>query len=183
MVVRFFMLQTNYRSTLDFSSRALSAAEKGFNKLMTAKKILNETTYVMSDIDQHDEDLISKLCDKCYSCMNDDFNTSNTIATLFDIVNKINLLSQNNNFGNLSEETFDKLKYTFNSFIEDVLGMKGETINSSKNTDKLIKLILEIRTKAKSNKDYKTSDIIRNELMKLNIEIKDSKNETTYKIK
>jgi len=183
MVLRFFMLQTNYRSNLDFSSRALSAAEKGFNKLMYAKNILNKTTYIANNLDQNDEDLILKLCNKCYSCMNDDFNTSNTIATLFDIVSKINLLSQNANFGNLSEETFNKLKYTFNSFVEDVLGIEDETINTNKNTDKLIKLILEIRTNAKNNNDYKTADKIRDELMKLNIEIKDNKNETTYNIK
>ena len=183
MVVRFFMLQAHYRSVLDFSSDALNAAEKGFNKLMEAKRILNQTKHIKSAQNEDLEKAIKSLCLDCYKHMNDDFNTPKTIATLFEIVTLINSKLSAASFGMISEDLFKELKATVNGFIEDVLGIKDQKKENESLSEGLIDILLKMRNEAKKNKNYALSDQIRDQLIALGIVIKDSKEKTTYTIK
>ena len=178
-VVRFFMMQAHYRSTLDFSSEALSAAEKGFAKLITG---LSELEAIEPKESTSLE--IDKLISSFYKAMNDDFNTPILIAQLFDAVKAINLLK-------LGSETINKpdkerLLSEMNSFTFDILGLKKEELQVTDNNDQLVtglvESLIKMRQKAKENNDYATADEIRNNLIELNIELKDSKEGSTWNI-
>ncbi|MBI4930918.1 MAG: cysteine--tRNA ligase [Bacteroidetes bacterium] len=175
MTVRFFMLQTHYRSTLDFSNEALQASEKGFDKLMNAIKTLD--TLKPSDKSTSD---IKALQTKCYEAMNDDFNSPILIANLFEGVRIIN--SVNDGKEEISKSDLELLKKIFNEFVFDVMGLQQE--QSSTNNDELTKnlmgLIVEIRNEAKAKKDFQTSDKLRDGLAKSKIIIKDTKYGTTW---
>ena len=175
MTVRFFMLQTHYRSTLDFSNEALQASEKGFERLMNAVKTLEK----LKPSEKSSSD-IKSLNAKCHAAMNDDFNSPVLIANLFEGARIIN--SVNDGKETISKSDLELLKKTFFDFVFDVLGLRVE--QSSFNNDELIKnlmnLIIEIRNEAKSKKDFPTSDKIRNELAKNKISIKDTKYGTTW---
>lgn len=177
MAVRFFMLQTHYRSTLDFSNQALQASEKGFERLMDSYSTLQ--TLQPSTASGED---IKGLQAKCYEAMNDDFNTSVLIAHLFEAVRIIN--SANDKKTNLSQEEIDLLKKIYQDFVFDVLGLKQEESNNRLDTalSKVMELVLDMRTKAKTGKDFKLSDEIRDKLISAGIQIKDTKEGTTWKI-
>ena len=183
MVVRFFMLQAHYRSVLDFSSDALSASEKGFNKLMDAHSLLQNLSYTNTTFDEQLDRKINELINACYTHMNDDFNTPLTIATLFELVSIVNTLNSSKTIGTLSEKTFKKLQNNFHGFVSDVLGLEGKS-NEQKDdkSEKLVELVLAMRAEAKSNKDYMLSDKIRDDLSKIGVVIKDGKDGTTYTI-
>ncbi len=174
MTIRFFILQAHYRSTLDFSNEALQAAEKGLKRLMQAMdtlKKLKPSTNSTSDI--------SQLSNKCYEAMNDDFNSPIVIANLFDAVRIINAI--NDGKETISADDLQKLKDIYNTFITDILGLKGETENNQMEVmDGLMNMIFSFRQQAKSNKDFATSDKIRDELSKLGIAVKDSKEGSTW---
>ena len=175
MTIRFFLLQANYRSTVDFSNEALQAAEKGLKRLMTAIDTLeNLTVSEKSTID------VEKLVSDCEESMNDDFNTPITIAHLFDGVKMIN--SINDNKDSINKKDLDKLKQHYHTFTFDILGLKKENTGSHENEilDDVMQVILTIRNQSKINKDWTTADLIRNELKKLNISIKDNKESTTW---
>jgi len=177
MSVRFFMLQTHYRSTLDFSNEALQASEKGFERLMNAVTTLEKLkTSEKSSAD------IKALHAKCYTAMNDDFNSPILLAHLFDGVKTINSIHAGTE--TISKEDLDLLKKTFHDFVFDVLGLKEEkpASNNDELANNLMSLILEIRNEAKAKKDFSTSDKIRDGLAKTNISIKDSKEGTTWEI-
>lgn len=180
MVVRFFMQQAHYRSTLDFSSEALGAAEKGYNKMMVALNVLNEVVYKESTLNDKEDKEIESLCKACYTQMNDDFNAPKTIAVLFELVSKINTLSTSNSFGTISKNTFELLKETFNGFITDVFGLLPLMENNGEVLDGTIKLLIEMRVEAKTNKNYALSDKIRDDLKSLGVQLKDNKEGTTY---
>lgn len=170
MVVRFFMMQTHYASTLDFSNDALQASEKGFNRLMesynTLYKITPEKT---SSFD------IKKIQEDCYAAMNDDFNTPVLISHLFECARIINLV--NDKKETLTEPDIDLLKKIYQNFIEGIMGITREE-QSGKSAEALngvMNLVLNLRKKAKDNKDYATSDEIRNKLQDAGIQIKDGK--------
>jgi cysteinyl-tRNA synthetase len=177
MAVRFFMLQTHYRSTLDFSNEALQASEKGFERLMDSYTTLQ--TLTASSVSTEN---IKAIQDKCYEAMNDDFNTSVLIAHLFDAARIIN--STNDKKSNLSEADIDLLKKMFNDFLFDILGLKQEENNSRVDgaLEKVMELVLEIRSKAKTGKDFKLSDDIRDKLIGAGIQVKDTKEGSTWKI-
>ena len=183
MVVRFFMLQAHYRSVLDFSSDALSASEKGFNKLMDAHSLLQNLSYTKTTFDEQLDCKVDELINACYTHMNDDFNTPLTIATLFELVSIVNTLNSSKTVGILSEKTFKKLQNNFHGFVSDVLGLEGKS-NEQKDdkSEKLVELVLAMRAEAKSNKDYTLSDKIRDDLSKIGVVIKDGKDGTTYTI-
>ena len=183
MVVRFFMLQAHYRSVLDFSSDALSASEKGFNKLMDAHSLLQNLSYTKTTFDEQLDRKIDELIYACYTHMNDDFNTPLTIATLFELVSIVNTLNSSKTVGTLSEKTFKKLQNNFHGFVSDVLGLEGKS-NEQKDdkSEKLVELVLAMRAEAKSNKDYTLSDKIRDDLSKIGVVIKDGKDGTTFTI-
>tara|TARA_B100000927_G_scaffold65969_1_gene52024 strand:- start:773 stop:2239 length:1467 start_codon:yes stop_codon:yes gene_type:complete len=174
MTIRFFILQAHYRSTVDFSNDALKAAEKGFTKLMNANKNLDKlTTSENSTVD------VDKLESDCYSAMNDDFNTPILIARLFEGVRIINLLKDQKE--HVSDKDLNKLKSVFNNFIINILGLHDDMKNDNNLTTDVMTLILKLRNMAKNNKDYDTSDLIRDELENLNIKIKDGREGTSWK--
>lgn len=177
MTIRFFMLQSHYGSTLDFSNDALNASEKGFEKLSKAYETLQSLTPSKENTVD-----IASLQQKCYDAMNDDFNTPILIAHLFDGVKMIN--SINNGKANIDEENLNKLKSIFNGFLFDVLGLKIEQNNTTSNdiSNELMDVILEIRKEAKKTKNYALADHIRDNLSALNITIKDSKEKSTWEI-
>lgn len=179
MVVRFFMLQSHYGSTLDFSNQALQASEKGFEKLSKAY----ETLQNLQSADTSSVDVVS-LKDKCYQAMNDDFNTPILIANLFDGVKMIN--SINDGKETISPQDLTVLQKLFKDMIFDVLGLQFESDaqeNNSELTDDLMEVILNLRAEAKATKNYSMADQIRDKLAALNIQVKDSKEGATWEIK
>lgn len=170
MTIRFFILQAHYRSTLDFSNEALHAAEKGLQRLLNAIATLNKIVpKETSAID------VKQLRQKCNESLNDDLNSPILIAHLFDAVKSINSIAAGTE--TISKNDLDELKYIFNDFVFNILGLQTDN-NSTINNDLLgnvINMLLNLRMEAKAKKDFATSDNIRNELTKLGIEIKDKK--------
>ncbi len=176
MTIRFFILQAHYRSTIDFSNPALQAAEKGFKKLMTGMNTLNNIT--ASEKSNFD---IKEIKEKCYRAMNDDFNTPILIANLFEgikIINQINSKDLTISSGDLID-----MQILFKTFIYDILGFTDEEEMSEELSDELMNLILMLRDKAKKNKDWESADIIREELNKLNINVKDNREGSSWEKK
>ena len=184
MIVRFLMLQSHYRSKIDFSNEALEAAEKGYRKLMNALGLLDELTASSDAGDGTLDDEIIKQCELCYERMSDDFNTAQVLAALFELVNKINAI-YNNQIGDdtVSESALDTLRQTFKAFVTDLLGLVAEEDSGGGKTEELIQLLIDIRANARSNKDFKTSDKIRDDLNEMGIILKDDKSgKTTFEI-
>jgi len=177
MTVRFFILQAHYRSTVDFSSAALEASEKGLSRLMEGYARLQKLTPSAASSVQ-----TAGLRAKCEEAMCDDLNTPIVISHLFDALKAINLIHDGKE--TISAADMEELKAVFKTFIEDILGLKSETEASSGNESykKAIDLLLNIRLDAKRNKDWATSDKIRNELTALGFEIKDTKDGFEWKI-
>ncbi len=177
MAVKFFMLQTHYRSPLDFSNEALQASEKGFLRLMEGYSTLN---YLKADTLSNEN--IIELQLKCYAAMNDDFNTSVLIAHLFDALKIIN--SANDKNTKLTQDDIDLLKTIYQDFVFDVLGLKNEKTDSktSEALSKVMELIIDIRAKVKADKNFELSDNIRDKLIDAGIQIKDTKEGTAWKI-
>lgn len=177
MVVRFFILQAHYRSTLDLSDSALQAAEKGYQKLMAAANTLQKIKTSETSSFKVDE-LIAKF----FAAMNDDFNTPILIAHLFDGVKLIN--SINDGKESINAEDLETLQKHFQTFIFDVLGLKNEEQNTRNDEllDGVMATLIELRLQAKNNKDWASADLIRNELSKLNIVLKDTKEGTDWDV-
>mgnify|MGYP004533995433 FL=1 len=174
MTIRFFVLQAHYRSTLDFSNEALSAAEKGMKKLFEAQKNIDALpTSDKSSVD------FSALFDKCVEAMCDDFNTPMVIAHLFEITRLINLVADKKEI--VTEADKQALKKNFAIVFNDILGMKNEQADNSMHiVDSLMQVILSLRKEARANKDWAKSDMIRDELAKAGIVIKDGKDGASW---
>ena len=175
-VVRFFNLQANYRSILDFSGEALEASEKGHTKLMEAVNFLDKiesgkiSTFNVQDWE-----------DSCYDAMNDDFNTPILIANLFEAVKVINHIKEQN--ASLTVPDLLAFKKALNGFVFDVLGLTNE--HSQDNSEKIngvVELLIKLRKEARENKDWALSDQIRDELIVLGIQLKDGKEGTTFSV-
>ena len=177
-VVKFFMYQAQYRSILDFSKEALEASEKGFNRLMDAyRSIGGVKTSESSSID------ITRWRQSCYDAMNDDFNSPILIAQLFEAAKFINSLLDNNE--TITEKDLQLLQQTMQDFIFDVLGLVDIAQSNNQDGNKLneaIQLLIELRNQARANKDFATSDRIRDELQKAGIQLKDGKEGTTFSL-
>ena len=174
MTIRFFILQAHYRSTIDFSNEALQASDKGMNKLMTAIDTLegittsNESSLNVEDYKQ-----------KFYDAINDDFNSPILIAHMFDVVKQINSIAGGN--GSLNEASKNDLMKLMNDFCFDILGLKKiESETEDGLSDEIMEVVLDLRKQAKENKDWNTADFIRDELAKLNITVKDSKDGASW---
>jgi len=171
MTIRFFMLQAQYRSTLDFSNEALQAADKGLARLMAANRQLDRikpsaTSSVRVDL----------LKEKVYEALNDDLNSPVAIAVLFDWVRQINLLAEGKE--TINDSDLHELKSFFRTVIFDILGLVDEHTSGSKHaelTAKLVEMLLSMRMEAKQRKDFATSDRIRDELAKLGVIVRDRK--------
>lgn len=177
MTIRFFILQAHYRSTLDFSNDALRAAEKGLKKLLNTATLLNK---LVPSGEKSTSD-ISAISRQCYDAMNDDFNTPIVIANLFEGSRIIN--SVNDKKEVISAEDLKIIQSVFNDFMFNILGLKQENSeNDDSIVDGLMQTILELRKNAKANKDYATSDRIRDDLAKIKITIKDTKEGATWSV-
>ncbi|MBM1106265.1 cysteine--tRNA ligase [Aurantibacter crassamenti] len=176
-VVRFFMMQAHYTSILDLSNDALLASEKGYFKLMDAVDAIdNLPTGKTSDFD------VQAWQQKCYDAMNDDFNTPILIAQLFDAVKHINSIKEGRESISLDDKKL--LQKTMLAFVFDVIGLESNQ-DTNANSDKLsgvVELLIELRDEARANKDFATSDKIRDQLIELGIQLKDSKEGTSFSI-
>ncbi len=188
MTIRFFILMAHYRSTLDFSNEALQAAEKGLKKLMSAWGTLKDLQSAVgsrqqdpasgirhpaSDITDHGS-RITNLTASCYAAMNDDFNSPMVIANLFEAVRIINAVKEGKE--TLTNEELTQLQGLFNTFVTDILALEDESSeDQSESVEGLMKLIIQLRQDARSRKDWSGSDRIRDELGKLGIVVKDTK--------
>jgi cysteinyl-tRNA synthetase len=170
MTIRFFILQAHYRSTIDFSNEALQAAEKGFLKLMKTIESLNKLK--VSDLSSVD---VVRLKEKCYEALNDDLNSPVLLSHLFEGVRIVNSVID----GSESIDTpgLESLKELFHTFVFEILGLKDEKTgkDDKKLTNELMKIIIDLRQAAKNNKDWPTSDKIRNELKNAGVLLKDLK--------
>ncbi|TKC61032.1 cysteine--tRNA ligase [Pedobacter hiemivivus] len=172
MTVKFFMLQAHYRSTLDFSNEALDASEKGFRRLMNAVNLL-EKLIPSADSDFEIEPLVLA----CVKAMNDDFNSPVVIAELFEASRIINIVFDGK--GKISAPELEKLKKLMNDFVFDIFGLKDEE-TSNVELNSVLDMLIDLRKAAKENKDYATSDKIRVGLQSMGIQLKDSKDGTTW---
>ena len=175
-VVRFFNLQANYRSILDFSGEALEASEKGHSKLMEAVNYLDKIEASKTSTFN-----VQEWTKSCYDAMNDDFNTPILIANLFEAVKTINHIKEQN--ASLTIEDLEEFKTVLNGFVFDVLGLMDES--SQDNSDKVngvVALLIKLRKEARENKDWALSDQIRDELIVLGIQLKDGKEGTTFSV-
>ena len=176
MTICFFILQAHYRSTVDFSNEALVAAEKGYARLMQAYKTLGRLQpSKSSSVD------ISGYRQLCYDAMNDDLNTPIVISHLFDMAKVINTV--NDKKATLTQADIDELKGVMDTFVFEVMGLRDESAtDNSALLDGLMKMILDVRATAKANKDWATSDHIRDELASLGVTVKDGKDGATWEI-
>ena len=184
MTTRFFMLQANYRSTLDFSNGALKAAEKGYKRLMKALSSLNALDYTEGkEIDEELNKEIIRLCDQVYLELSDDFNTPKAIAVLFELVNKINAFQDGHiDTSTLDKESFERLKSVFNSMVVDVLGLIDETDGESNKLQEVMQILMDMREEARANKDWALSDKIRDDLKEKGIILNDGKGVSSFTI-
>jgi len=177
-VVRFFMLQAHYRNMLDLSEDALLAAEKGYKKLIEAIKLVDKLP--VSNTSSFD---VGAWIESLYDAMNDDFNTPMLIANLFEAVKNINLV--NDKKANITQADKEKLSKAINSFSFEVLGLHKleNDANGSQSFDKVIQILIDIRNKVRAEKNWTLTDQIRDELAKFGIQLKDTKDGTTYRFK
>jgi len=174
-VIRFFMMQAHYRSTLDFTSEALNAAEKGYHRLQEAVKLL-------PNLPESSESSFSveEWSAACHNAMNDDFNAPMLIAQLFEAAKQINSI----NDGKATISAADKPVFTetLRQFMEDVLGLQTEASSDNGVADKVMEVMLQLRVEARENKDWATSDKIRDRLAEAGIIVKDGKEGATWSV-
>ncbi len=178
MVIRFFILQTHYRSTLDFSNEALLASEKGLKRLWEAYEKLRVMNYVpgKETLDTELETRCSKLITEFDEFMNDDFSTAKVLANMFELAPVINSMKDKIiPVSALSKDTFELLQSEMKIWLEDILGLKTVSEADNEKLQGVMQLLIDIRREAKTKKDFVTSDKIRNQLARLGITLKDEK--------
>ncbi len=181
MTIRFFILQAHYRGTVDFSNEALKASEKALGRMLEGYRRLQELTPSEgSTID------VSNIRRKCYEAMDDDMNTPIVIANLFDALRLVNQVKDDH--AKATQADIDELKAVFDIFLVDILGVRTEMAGSGDNGEVLrpfeqaMNLLLEMRAKAKANKDWATSDLIRDRLAAIGFTVKDTKDGAEWKL-
>ena len=176
MTIRFFILQSHYRSTLDFGNDALQASEKAFKRLWEAYQNLQKI--VLGNWEKTDVELdekVNKLLAEFQEFMNDDFSTAKVLANMFEIVPIINAIKNKQLDANvISSNTIALMQQQFKIYIEDVFGLQSET-NNNEQLDGILQLLINIRNQAKAKKDFVTSDTIRKELAAMGVQLKDEK--------
>jgi len=177
MTVRFFMLQSHYSSTLDFSNEALHAAEKGFKRLVNALTIVKRLEHAGSGtVNQEITDILNRLSEECFENMGDDFNTAKTLAVLFEMSSRINdFKSGNTSLKEVDAESFNYFKHTYISFMEEVLGLQEEEEHNTELLSGVINVLIELRKKARQDKNFALSDKIRDDLKALGVQLMDGK--------
>jgi cysteinyl-tRNA synthetase len=199
MTVRFFVLQTHYRSTLDFSNEALQAAEKGLKRLMEAYEWLKQLSIddrrQMTDDSSENagssspsslihhpssnpelDERVVRLLNEFDDFINDDFNTAKVLANMFELVPVINSIKDKQiNADALSGETMLLLQSKMKTYVEDILGLKIETAAEEDKLKGVMQVLISLRKEARAKKDWATSDKIRNQLAEVGIQLKDEK--------
>ena len=179
MTVRFFILQTHYRSTLDFSNDALVAAEKGLRRLMEAYTWLQQLSIegIETAANAGDTDAkVLRLLNEFEDFMNDDFSTAKVLANMFELVPLINSLKDKSiSFSSLTSDTLLQLQQRMKLYVEDILGLKNETEGQTDKLKDVMQVLITIRKEARARKDWATSDKIRNQLAEAGIQLKDEK--------
>ena len=180
MTVRFFMLMSHYASTLDFSNAALQAAEKGFRRLMASFALLEKLPIAgTGTVDKTKSDELRKSIDDALTNMSDDFNTSKTLASLFEVSTKINAFYQQpSEIAVIDKDTWEYVQTHFKGIITDVLGLVQEAEATGGNNELLdgtLKVLIELRKHAKFSKNYSLSDKIRDDLKSVGVQLKDEK--------
>ena len=182
MTIRFFILQTHYSSTLDFSNDALVASEKGLKRLWEAYEKLQAMRYEpqAGSPDAELEASSKKLVEEFDEFMNDDFSTAKVLANMFELVPVINSMKDKTiPVTALSKQTFELLQSKFRIYLEDILGLKNVSEADNIKLQGVMQLLIDIRKEAKDKKDFGTSDKIRNQLTQLGINLKDEKDGNT----
>lgn len=187
MVVKFFMLQSHYRSTLDLTDEALTAAEKGYRRLMEAHEALQDMTYTGNDQAGPLDREVMEGIDRVHAEMNDDFNTPRALAALFELVTLINSLKGGQrDMTGLTQATFTHLQDTFVDYLTSIFALQeaGESAGSNQADllDGIMEMVIELRAQARANKDWGTADKIRDTLQELNVVLKDGKEGTTWTV-
>jgi len=183
MTIRFFILSAHYRGTVDFSNDALKASEKGLEKLMNGIAGLERITPAdKSDAQTHST--VASLRQKCYDAMNDDLATPQVLSHLFEACATVNRLTDHK--AEISADDLNELAGTMKLFAFDLLGLRDDHASASDAREeafgKVVDMVLELRAKAKSSKDWATSDKIRDELAAAGFEVKDTKDGATWKL-
>ncbi|MEM7102152.1 MAG: cysteine--tRNA ligase [Bacteroidota bacterium] len=185
MVIRFFMLQTHYRSTLNLTNDALLAADKGYARLMEGNRTLQAMIHDGNESLTDENQQINSLLDQANADMNDDFNTPKALSRLFVLVNKINSIANGKiPISVIASTTLERMKKVFNDFIFEIFGLQDETQFAANGDDvtldKLMELIIDIRQESRAKKDWGTADKIRDVLNDAKIQLKDGKDGTTW---
>ncbi len=179
MTVRFFILQTHYRSTLDFSNEALQAAEKGLKRIWEAFSYFRKIDFSQYNHDAVDKDLdarVGEILNGLESDMNDDLNTAKVMAGLFELVPIINSIKDGKiQATSLSSTSLQLMQVKFNVYLIDIFGLTDESKRDDDKLSAALQLIGEIRRDARSRKDFATSDKIRDQLLAAGIQLKDEK--------
>ena len=183
MTIRFFILSAHYRGTVDFSNDALKASEKGLERLMNGLADL-ERIQPAAECDEQTKKTVKALRSKCYDAMNDDFATPQVISYLFEACGVINKLIDHK--ASICGECLDELKSVMRLFACDLLGLREEHGNSTDAREeaygKVVDMVLDLRAKARADKDWATCDRIRDELKEAGFEVKDTKDGVTWKL-
>ena len=183
MTIRFFILSAHYRGTVDFSNEALQAAQKGYERLMNAIEDLKRIQTAAAS-DENTKRFVSALRQKCYDAMNDDLMTPAVISNLFEACHIVNLLIDHK--VQISEEDLKELSETMRLFAFDILGLVNErgANNDAREAayGKVVDMVLDLRAKAKANKDWAVSDQIRDALAEAGFQVKDTKDGVTWKL-
>ena len=181
MTIRFFILQAHYRSTVDFGNEALQASEKGLSRLMEG--LANLGRIEPSAQGTVGTDFAEKLEKDCYAAMDDDLNSPIVISHLFDACRTINSIVDHK--ATITPEGLEQLTRVFRTFVLDILGLKEEAGSGTAREEAfgaVVDMLLEQRAKAKANKDWATSDFIRDRLAALGFEVKDTKDGFSWKL-
>ncbi len=183
MTIRFFILSAHYRGTVDFSNEALQAAQKGYERLMNAIEDLKRIQTAATS-DENANKFVAALRQKCYDAMNDDLMTPAVISNLFEACHIVNLLIDHK--AQISEEDLKELSETMRLFAFDILGLVNErgANNDAREAayGKVVDMVLDLRAKAKANKDWAVSDQIRDALAEAGFQVKDTKDGVTWKL-
>jgi len=185
MTVRFFMLQSHYSSTLDFSNEALIAAEKGYKKLSNSLTAIKKMSYAASGSpDKILTEELKRLPEECYATMSDDFNTAKTLAVLFEMSSRINDFKNGaKKISEVDADTFFNFQSTYINFMEQVLGLTEEAENNNNLLDGAVNVLIGLRKKARQDKNFTLSDKIRDDLSAIGIKLMDGKEgEITYTV-
>ena len=183
MTIRFFILSAHYRGTVDFSNEALQAAQKGYERLMNAIEDLKRIQTAATS-DENTKKFVAALRQKCYDAMNDDLMTPAVISNLFEACHIVNLLIDHK--AQINEEDLKELSETMRLFAFDILGLVNErgANNDAREAayGKVVDMVLDLRAKAKANKDWAVSDQIRDALAEAGFQVKDTKDGVTWKL-